>query len=83
MPMTQKRWDEMKGSERVDYLRSHEIIVKTQTFLDGNSKVGDAKIKVGRMAVCGGVSLTGWLTDEPETVLAAAREQIENIANAA
>lgn len=75
--MKQEKWNAMSRSEKADYLSVREITVKTQTFLDGNSKVGDAKITVGRMAVCGGVSLTGWLTDPPETVIAAGRAQIE------
>mgnify|MGYP005727299019 CR=1 FL=1 len=83
MPMNQDRWDAMTGPERADYLRTREIKVKTQTFLDTSSKVGSPKITVGRKAVCGGVTLTPWLTDEPETVIAAARERIESIANEA
>jgi len=80
MGMTQKQWDRMTGPERAEHLNQHEIEVKTQTFLDGSAKVGEAKVTVGRMAVCGGVALTDWLKDEPETVIAAAREQIDNIA---
>lgn len=51
MPITQEQWNLMSGGARADYLRGHEIRVKTQTFLDGSSKVGNANLDVGRMAV--------------------------------
>ena len=79
MSMTQQKWDEMTGNQRAGYLKQHEIKVEMQSFVDGNSKVGEAKVKVGRMAVCGGVAITGWMTDDHETVIAAAREHISSL----
>lgn len=79
MSMTQQKWDAMTGKERADYLKQHEIEVETQRFADGNSKVGEVKILVGRMAVCGGVAITDWMTDEHEAVIASAKEYINSL----
>ncbi|MCO5250957.1 MAG: hypothetical protein M9949_06000 [Candidatus Kapabacteria bacterium] len=66
MSLTQKTWDEMSNQAKYNYLKSNDLVIKSQTFLNKDSKVGDAKISTGYKAFCGDVEVSHWCESEKE-----------------
>lgn len=64
--MTQQGWDNMSNAEKYKYFKSNDLVIKSQTFLNKNSKVGNPVITTGYKAFCGDVEVSHWCESEDE-----------------
>lgn len=59
--MTQDLWDKMSNKQRHDYLSAGEVIIKMQTGLRTDAKIGDPDMFATTFAAsCRGVQISSW-----------------------